>query len=348
MSARMLRRERFMILAGATLCGAVLLGSLWSPRAMLTGWLGGAVAFGAVPSGALLLMMMMRLIPGAWGEELRLSAEAATLLTPIAALAMLPVLIGMGTVYPWVSDRALHPFQLVWLSPLPFVLRTLLRFGVQWGLGRRMRVRRHQTVTAAAGVVLMPVLTSLVAVDWLLSLEPDFASSAFGLEFLQREVTIAFCALLLLRLAGGRVPGRPGVLGALLLTLLLLSAYFLFLPFFVIWSSNLAPNVAWYAGRWSPEWEAIAWAFGLLGGVPLLALLFARVRKSATWLRLLSVAVLMSAVLQLAWIALPGRGAIAALAFCASVAGLGLIAAASLPVALRHRVRVRAPVEARR
>lgn len=343
MPGKMLPRERLMLVAGALICGAVLVSSLCSPRDVLTGWLGGAVAFGAVPSGALLLMMMMRLIPGAWGDELRLSAEAATLLTPLAALAMLPVLIGMAAIYPWVGDRSLHPFQLFWLSPLPFVLRTVLRFGAQWVLGHRMRRRQGQTVTAGVGVVLMPVLTSLVAADWLMSLEPRFASSAFGLEFVQREVTIAFCALLLLRLASGRVPRRIGVLGALLLTLLLLSAYFLFLPFFVIWSSNLAPNVEWYARRWSPEWEAVAWGFGLLGSVPLLALLFARARKSAGWLMLLSLAVLMSALLQLAWVALPGRGGLAALAFLASTAGLGLIAAALLPTALRHRIRARLP-----
>ncbi|EZP74464.1 hypothetical protein BV96_00554 [Sphingomonas paucimobilis] len=348
MFADALPRERGMALAGGIICAAVLLASLWSPRAVLTGWLGGAVAFGAIPSGALLLMMMMRLIRGAWGDELRLSAEAATLLTPLAAIAMLPVLIGTGAVYPWMSDRSLHPFQLVWLSPAPFLLRTALRFGAQWWLGHRMRVRRRQTVTAAAGVVLMPLLTSLVAVDWLMSLEPGFASSAFGLDFMQREVTIAFCALLLLRLGSGRAPGRLSVLGGLLLTLLLLSAYFLFLPFFVIWSSNLAPNVEWYARRWDAGWDAAAWAFGLLGGVPLLALLFAHVRSGVLWLRMLSVAVLMSCVLQLAWVALPGRGGLAALTFCASVAGLGLIAASLLPVALRRRVRARLPEEARR
>ena len=347
MRYRVLPRERMMALAGALVCVGVLFASLWSPRAILTGWLGGAAAFGAIPSGSLLLMMMMRLIPGVWGDDLRLSAEAATLLTPLAAAAMLPVLICMGAIYPWVGERSLRPFQLFWLSPLPFVLRSLLRFAAQWWLGHRMRARRRQTATAAAGVVLMPLLTSLVAVDWLMSLDAEFASSAFGLEFLQREVTIAFSTLLLLRLNLGRAPVRPAVLGGLLLTLLLLSAYFLFLPFFVIWSSNLAPNVEWYARRWSMEWEAVAWAFGLLGGVPLLALLFARVRSSLLWLKLLSIAVLLSTLLQLAWVTLPGRGALAALACCTTVAGLGLIAAALLPVAIRHRIAARLPREAR-
>ncbi|WP_150293933.1 hypothetical protein [Sphingobium estronivorans] len=348
MRYRTLRRERIMVLAGTLVCGGVLLASLWSPRAVLTGWLGGAVAFGAVPSGALLLMMMMRLIPGLWGDDLRLSAEAATLLTPLAAAAMLPVLVGMGAIYPWVGDRSLSPFQLIWLSPLPFALRTLLRFAAQWWLGHCMRARLRQTRTAGAGVMLMPMLTSLVAVDWLMSLDAGFTSSAFGLEFIQREVTIGFCALLLLRLNLGRAPVRPSVLGGLLLTLLLLSAYFLFLPFFVIWSSNLAPNVEWYARRWDLEWEAVAWAFGLLGGIPLLALLFARIRSSLAWLKLLSVAVLFSTLLQLAWVVLPLRGATAALAFCATLTGLGLFGVALLPAALRQRIDARLPRDARR
>ncbi|WP_157035830.1 hypothetical protein [Sphingobium chungbukense] len=40
MIADALPRERAMALIGVLICSAVLLGAFWSPRAMLTGWLG--------------------------------------------------------------------------------------------------------------------------------------------------------------------------------------------------------------------------------------------------------------------------------------------------------------------
>jgi hypothetical protein len=61
----------------------------------------------------------------------------------------------------------------------------------------------------------------------------------------------------------------------------------------------------------------------------------------------LAVAVLSSSILQLAWVVLPGRGGQAVLAFCATVVGWALIAAALLPMLLRSRVRARLPREAR-
>ena len=346
MARRPLPRLGVPLIAGAVLTLAGLLTAVVLPGAM-AGWLGAAVLFSAVPFGALYLEMMMRLIPGAWGEELRLSTEAATLLTPWAALVFLPVLIGMGAIYPWLQPVELTGLQQVMLSPAFFVLLTVVRFAALWWLGARMRRRRAPGPTAGGGLVLLPVLALLAAFVWLMSLDPKFASSAFGLQFLEREFMVAFCALLLLRLSIGRPPRRPGVLGGLLFTLLLLWAYIEFLPYFISYSSNLPDAAKWYIERGTDGWGALLWTWGVLSGVPLFALLFAKLRNYSVALRAFAAAILLGKACEMAWVTLPQFGTPAVIAFWLSSAGLALVGLALLPGALRRRIRSRMPKEAR-
>ena len=93
MRVELQRSEARLLIVGGLSAGAALALCLIDPAAALTGWLGAAVAFAAIPAGALCLMAMMRLIPGAWGESLRLTCEAGTLLALPAPLLLLLLLV---------------------------------------------------------------------------------------------------------------------------------------------------------------------------------------------------------------------------------------------------------------
>ena len=110
--------------------------------------------------------------------------------------------------------------------------------------------------------------------------------------------------MILLRLAAGR-PRHTGVLGGLLLTLLLLWAYFQFMPFLIVWSGNLPDGVGWYLARRSSGWVAAIVAAAVLGGVPLFALFAPQVRQSPRWLGWCAMAVLAgkAAGMVTAWVA---------------------------------------------
>jgi len=337
------QRERRLMIAGVVLMVAALALALAWPREALTGWLCAAFAFASIPAGALLFQMMMRLIPGAWGEELRLACEAGALLAPLGLAAFVPVMLGAGIIYPWASRPPISAFQDLWMGVAPFALRTIVWFAFLIYAARLMRQRRSTVAVAAAGLVLFPVLGSLMGVDWLMSLAHEFASSGFGLQMLIVMAVIAFAALLLLRLSIGRTPFRPGVLGGVLLTLLLLWGYLQFMPFFIIWSGNLPPGVRWFEARSSLGWDAAEWSFGLLGGVPAVLLLFARFRSDPRWLAALSASVLLGKLVEIAWFGLPGTTLQAVLAYLLALAGLGALAAAALPLALRTRIAARRP-----
>jgi hypothetical protein len=336
-----MRVRSWLIAAGVVACAAVLVGALRWPQAAMTGWLAGAAAFACIPAGALVLVMMMRLIPGAWGESLRLACEAAILLTPLAALAFVPLLLGLGAVYPWIHRPPTSAFAAAWLSPWGYVLRSVLWFAMTGALDWAMLARRSTKMAAAIGVVVTPLFAHLIAVDWLMSRDPAFASSAFGLQFLSIAVTAAFCAAVLLRHAAGARPFRSGVLGALLLTLLLIWSYLDFMAYLIVWSGNLPDSVGWYQARAHSGWEVALGLMSVLGGLPLFLLLFAPIRKSPRWLAVLCASVLLSKLVEIVWLAVPPLGSAAALFAVAAVGGFCLLGAGFLPLALAVRVRSR-------
>jgi len=109
---------------------------------------------------------------------------------------------------------------------------------------------------------------------------------------------------------------------------LLLWAYFQFMPFLIVWSGNLPDNVGWYAVRESTGAVAAMAAAALLGGVPLFALLAPEVRNSSRSLGLCAISVLAGKAVEFAWLALPGLGLLAIMSWLLTLAGLGCFAAA--------------------
>ena len=309
------------------LCIAALAAALLAPGEALIGWLGAAIVFQSVPASAVFFLMLMRLISGAWEADLRAPCEAAAALLLPAAAAFAPVLLGIPFIYQWGSEgTAFHAF---WLQPLFFAARTVLYFVFLFWMARLHVGQRPSAAASAVGLILFTLLASMTAVDWLMSLDPNFASSGFGLQILSIEVVTGFAALLLLRLMAGPAE-YPRVLGGLFLTLMLLWIYFQFMPYFIIWSGNLPDQVAWYLARGHARWPLVVWLAALAGGGTIAALLFSVFRTSSRWLLILAAATLIGKGLEVAWFALPGRGAVAMLAYLAALLGLATFGALGL------------------
>lgn len=314
---------------------AALAAIVVDPRAGLTGWLAAAVLLQAVPLGALVLLATMRLVPGRWESELREACEAAAGLWCFAALAFVPVLLGATAIYDWTRVPAESAFQGAWLGLLPFVLRTCAWFVALAVIARSQVGGRASQGASALALIVMTLGASVLAVDWFMSLDMAFHASGFGLTLFALQVCAAYLVILLLRLAYGRKPRRraakaPGLLGGLLIMFLLLWLYFQFMPFLVAWSGNLPDKAAWYLLRGEGGWGALLYAAGLLGGVPLLAMLLPRYRRSPRALALAAICALVGKGLEFAWFALPGRGAVAVLAHGFALCGLGCLAAGFL------------------
>jgi hypothetical protein len=315
--------------AGAAACLIALAATAFLPGAHWRAWLGAAFLWASTSIGALALLMIMRLTPGDWSEELGPFMETQILLLPLGALLFAPVLAETAHIYPWIHETQATAFRQAYLSQPFFVVRTVLWYGGLFALGYWLVLREVRSVAlACVGLILLPVLGIAIATDWLLSLDPVFASSGFGLYVLDIQMLTAFAMMTAALVLSGQAVQRPGILGGLLLTLLLVWIYLAFTHFLITWSDNLPPGVSWYQRRGGP-WSAVIWTAAASRLIPTFLLFFRTVRNSARALLGLCVAVILGSVLEAAWLTLPAT----TFAGAATILDVALFAFANLAMA---------------
>jgi hypothetical protein len=302
MNGRVNGRANRPLIVGIVACVLALALVFVDTRAALGGWLVAAVWIGSVPIGALGLLMMMRMIPGPWRAELALPTQRLTLLMPVAALAMVPVLVGVGRLYPWV-DLPLHGYRAVYLSVWAFELRTIVFFAAAIAVAVLLPRSAGQAL-AAGGIIALTLYDTTMLVDWLMTLDPSFHSSGFGLYGMSIQFAIAVSALIVIRLTAGPAE-HTNVLGALLIMVLLTWTYLAFMQYLIIWSGNLPQGVAWFGKRGSGGWAVLEYLITISALGPLFLLFFPPVRTGRFSLIALSVVVMFGKVLELAWLVLP-------------------------------------------
>lgn len=322
-----------LLLAGSLLCVLLLLCISWRPDAALSAWLAAAVFWSGVPVGALGFALMMHLVGGTWKTDLEAAAETHAALMPLAAWTFLPVIFGIGLIYPWAGAPEAG-FKAVYLTIWFFILRTAVFFAAMITVAALLRRRQGQTALACAGLVLLVVLDSLAAVDWLMSREPSFHASGFGLYVLSIQMTTGFCVLVAPWNSRGVARSVAAVRGGLLLTLLLMDVYFAFMQYIIIWSGNLPHEAAWYLRRMAAPWPVVAWIAAGCTLVPLFLLLFTPIRRDAACVGWIAVAVLLGKALEIAWLALPAPPL--GLPFTAvGIVGIGLLFRSRLAPAVK-------------
>lgn len=304
--------------------GVVLLG-IWQPAWVGVGTLAAAINGSNIVLGCLLLALLTPLISGRWQVLLapgsRLGRSAVMWLLPM----MLPVLLTLAWVYPWFAVEG-SGFRGVWLSPWFFVLRTVMYAGVALVL-QRWAPRR-----CAPGLILYALLASLAAVDWLMSLQPGFASSIFGLLLIARQLLegLAFAGLCVLCCNLMPLPApQCQVLRGLLVSALAFWAYVHFMQYLIIWSVNLEHETQWYRVREAGVWAVIS-AMLVAGQLACLLMLASPWGGRPRVLVCGCVTLLLLGTLESIWFSLPsvfpevslGAGVVALL--CQGVYGLGL------------------------
>ncbi|MCA1815399.1 MAG: hypothetical protein LC746_03130 [Acidobacteria bacterium] len=294
-------------------------------------WTG--VAVGSIP-----LMMLHHLTGGGWGVVLRRIFEAATRTLPLLAVMFLPVAVAVvtRTLYPWTFPELAHEHVVEhkkFFLNVPFFLgRTVFYFAVWFALSRplnrwslaqddepdprvRRRLRERMQSVSGPGIVLFGLTVSFAAVDWLMSLEPEWYSTIFGLLIMAGFGLSAFafaivCAVWLSRrneeLAAVYQPRWFHDHGKLLLAFIMLWAYFMFSQYLIIWAGNLPEEIPWYLRRLRGGWQYVALAIVLLHfSLPFVLLLSRDLKRTARLLGAVAVLVIVMRVVDLFWTVAP-------------------------------------------
>jgi hypothetical protein len=319
----------------ATGIGALLssMGVLVDPKRALFSYLAAWIFAVSVLVGALLWVQIAHTLRAGWMIVLRRRAEDVLGALPIVAVLFLPIALGMSTLYPWARPEGAWSDALAeamaskrgWLSGPFFGARTVLYLGV-WTLVAEL-LRRHsreQDRSASPALVaklrtiavgsLPPVafMLTFASFDWLMSLDPTWSSTVFGIYLFAGGFGGAVG--LLCFVAFGPCPSRieaatpehSHALGRVMLTFVIFWAYIAFSQFFLVWIADLPSEVGWIKLRTTAGWGAFAVALGLFHFVvPFFILLSRELKRRPRALAWMGVWLLVAHYVDMYWVVLP-------------------------------------------
>jgi hypothetical protein len=163
---------------------------------------------------------------------------------------------------------------------------------------------------AAVGLLAYGFTVSVAAVDWIMSLQPEWYSSVFGWLAATGQMLagLALAVALLDREAARKL--LPDF-GNLLLMYVMTWAYLAYVQFLIIWAGNLPHEIGWYVRRSAPGWKAVAWALAVFHfAAPLLILLSRRAKRAPAMVGALAIGLLAAHLLDCWWLVMPSAGAL--------------------------------------
>ena len=311
-------RERWIGIV--LLAVAVVGGLLVAPRVLLASWLAAWWWCLGVVLGCFGNAWMHTLTGGRWGEPLNASAVLLAPLVPWLMLALVPIAVGYAGLYPWADPTGAWlrifsrpTFPHAWLSPPFFIGRLVLYAIVWWAITRPAWFLRKGR--AAAALLLYTLLTSLAAVDLVMSLVAGWYSTAFGLVALSVQMLSGAAVAVALSHGDPGARTRTGVddtvpvsrdLGNLMLTWVMTWGYLSFMQFLIMWSENLPHEVSWWVPRLQTGWFWVGAALVIVQlAVPFTALLFRGVKDHPHRLTRVAWLLLFAAALDAVWMVLP-------------------------------------------
>jgi hypothetical protein len=346
---------RIALFVGAAGVALAVLGAFTDARLFYHAWLLGFMLCLGITLGSLALLMVQHLTGGYWGLVIRHVAEAAARTLPFVLLLFVPLLFGLGDLYVWsrpevmaadplLQKKALYlnvPFFLAraafyfacWMA-LSFFLNRWSRQAEETGdaavLGRLRRL-------SAGGILIYGVTITFAAFDWLMSLEPHWFSSIFGMLTMagQGLSGIAFSIVVVALLSRyepfSELLTRKVMLdlGNLMLAFVMLWAYMSFAQFLIIWSGNLPAEIPFYLNRLNGGWQWTALVLVVFHfAVPFVALLMRATKRVPVGLGILAAWVIAMRWVDLFWLIGPeahhGRFAIHWLDVAAPIGIIGL------------------------
>src|SRR5262249_16356797 len=275
-------------------------GYFLAPDALFRAYLFAYVFFTGLSLGCLAVVMLHHSTGGAWGIPIRRMLESGTRTLPLIAVLFLPVALGMKHLYPWArpeevaKDHLLQakeaylnvPFFLppavvclaVWLAVAYF----LNRWSLEQDRAGSPALTRKLQLLSAGGLVAYGLTMTFASIDWVMSLEPRWFSTMYGVLYIAGQAlnALAFVTAALVLLS--REPPFAGYvrsshfhdLGKLLLAFVMFWSYVAFAQYLIIWAGNLPEEIPWYLRRLAGGWGWVGAALVLLHfALPFLLLL---------------------------------------------------------------------------
>jgi len=234
--------------------------------------------------GALFFVLIQHVVRAGWSVAPRRHAEWL-----MSVLLAVPVLFaGVAAFAPtlyshWMGEHAHHDpvvmAKAAYLNPTFFYVRAAIYFVIWAGLtvwfnkGSAVLDEKRDDVViekmqsySAPSLYLFGFSLTFAAFDWVMSLDPHWYSTIYGVYIFAGSAVSALSVLALIniRLQGAGLLNRVSTIehrhdiGKLLFGFIVFFAYIGFSQFFLIWYANIPEETIFYKERWHGSWQTIS------------------------------------------------------------------------------------------
>lgn len=284
--------------------------------------------------GSLGLLMVQHLSGGAWGIVSRRVLESSVRNFPVMAILFIPIAMNMPHLYHWATPEGaadpLIQLKAAYLNKNFFLVRAAAYFAIWIGLGFTLAgwsakqdvaapvipgpEDRKFRMVSGPGIVLFMVTVTLMSVDWMMSLDPHWTSTIYGVLFVGSSglSTLAFTIVILSRLSEAKpmsemmTADRFHDFGKLMYAFVLLWAYFSVSQLIIVWSGNLPEEIPFYLVRFTGTWGWVSVAV-LIGHfvIPFAFLLSRTVKRKPKIAARVALFILAMRAVEIAWLIAP-------------------------------------------
>ncbi|MBN1218248.1 MAG: hypothetical protein JXM69_04915 [Anaerolineae bacterium] len=326
------RMQNSALVVGAVGLIVVMIGAFTGGDIFFQSYLVGYLFWVHLALGCLAGVTLHHVVGGNWSFTIRRFLEAGAMTLPLLALLFIPILFGMQALFPWTHAEEVAHSELLqhkagYLNAPFFIGRTVLYFVIWIGLAyllNRWSGRQDETGDpglktrmaniSPPGLILIVLTSTFAAFDWMMSLEPAWFSSIYGVLFIagQMLVAVAF-AIVALYLFRNRQPlaGRATIaifndLGNFLLVFVAFWAYIVYSQYLIIWSANLPEEITWYIVRTQGGWQYVGLALIIFHfALPFAVLLARAVKRRAEALAAIAALIILMRFVDLFWLTIP-------------------------------------------
>jgi hypothetical protein len=294
------RRRALTVGLVAAVIAALLAFADGSIDHVLRAWLLGMVLTFGFAVGGLAMLMLQYASGGKWGLLLRRPLEAMSRTLPLIFVYWLVVALAIKRLYLWAQYSTpaetgaalskglinemqahclnfkrpmLNPFAFTWVSVLCFAIWAFYTWRLNsMGLERDAEgpettprwIKRFENISGP-GIIVYALTMTAAVIYWVMSLDPTWYSSVYGLLFLvgQGYLVLAFSIIVAISLSKGE-PFKTILrqteqhdLGKFTFAFVMLNIYLAFGQFLIIWSGNLPDEINWYLDRVRGGWGVI-------------------------------------------------------------------------------------------
>lgn len=256
-----------------------------APKVFYASYLTAYMFWLSIALGGFFFVIVQFAARAGWSIVVRRLAENAMVTLPLMAVLAIPFLVwGSHDIYHWTHHHAVEADPILkgksaYLNLPFFYIRALVYFAIWGGIGFYVHrkstqqdktgdpaITRHLQRLAPPLILLYALSQTFASFDWVMSLDPHWFSTMFGVYYFAGSVVaiFGFMAVISVGLRASGVlkdvitPEHFHDLGKYLFAFVVFWAYIAFSQYMLIWYANMPEETLWYQHRWHGSWKTVS------------------------------------------------------------------------------------------